>query len=379
MPDEGPRAARAERQARHRSSAAAWPGSSPRSSCAGQGHEPLVLEAQHRVGGRVYTLPRLRAGPVRRGRRDAHPARPRPDAGLLRAVRPADAAVRDGQSRTTLVFIGGQRMTVAEADAQPGPAAVRPGRRTSRAGPWTQLWNEATSRLPRRSTSRAARQAWTRCSQRVRPVLDPRVPESAASREGAHRVLRRHELPRGELNAAVVEQLREIVGQVVRGHAGDRRRHGPAARRVLRASSSRTSASAPRSRRSSRTPDVGHGALQDRGRAASASRGDYAICAIPFSVLRDDRVLSTPFSREKQKAIRQLNYNASTKILFQVAAPLLGEGGRHRRRHDRHRPADPAHLSTRRSPTRTTSAACCSRRTRGARTRCAGARWTRRR
>jgi monoamine oxidase len=45
--------------------------------------------------------------------------------------------------------------------------------------------------------------------------------------------------------------------------------------------------------------------------------GDYAICAIPFSVLRHVEVL-TPFSREKQKAIRQLNYSASTKILFQV-------------------------------------------------------------
>jgi monoamine oxidase len=46
-------------------------------------------------------------------------------------------------------------------------------------------------------------------------------------------------------------------------------------------------------------------------------RGDYAICAIPFSVLRQVEVL-TPFSREKQRAVRQLNYSASTKVLFQV-------------------------------------------------------------
>jgi monoamine oxidase len=45
--------------------------------------------------------------------------------------------------------------------------------------------------------------------------------------------------------------------------------------------------------------------------------GDYAVCAIPFSVLRSVEVL-TPFSRGKQKAIRQLNYAASTKVLFQV-------------------------------------------------------------
>ena len=46
-------------------------------------------------------------------------------------------------------------------------------------------------------------------------------------------------------------------------------------------------------------------------------RGDYAIVTLPFSVLRQVEVL-TPFSREKQRAIRQLNYSASTKILFQV-------------------------------------------------------------
>jgi monoamine oxidase len=44
---------------------------------------------------------------------------------------------------------------------------------------------------------------------------------------------------------------------------------------------------------------------------------DYAISAIPFSVLRDIEVTPT-FSRPKQRAIRELNYNASTKILFQV-------------------------------------------------------------
>ena len=46
--------------------------------------------------------------------------------------------------------------------------------------------------------------------------------------------------------------------------------------------------------------------------------GDYAICAIPFSVLREIEVTGRPFSRPKQKAIRELNYNASTKILLQV-------------------------------------------------------------
>ncbi len=39
---------------------------------------------------------------------------------------------------------------------------------------------------------------------------------------------------------------------------------------------------------------------------------------MPFPVLRTIEVL-TPFSHEKQRAIRQLNYHASTKVLFQVS------------------------------------------------------------
>jgi len=45
-------------------------------------------------------------------------------------------------------------------------------------------------------------------------------------------------------------------------------------------------------------------------------KGDYAIIAVPFPVLRHVEVLK-PFTRAKQRAIRQLHYDASAKILFQ--------------------------------------------------------------
>jgi monoamine oxidase len=44
--------------------------------------------------------------------------------------------------------------------------------------------------------------------------------------------------------------------------------------------------------------------------------GDYAILTTPFPVLRHVEVLK-PFSHAKQRAIRQLHYDASAKILFQ--------------------------------------------------------------
>jgi monoamine oxidase len=43
---------------------------------------------------------------------------------------------------------------------------------------------------------------------------------------------------------------------------------------------------------------------------------DYAIITVPFPVLRHVEVLK-PFSRAKNRAIRQLHYDASAKILFQ--------------------------------------------------------------
>ena len=47
-----------------------------------------------------------------------------------------------------------------------------------------------------------------------------------------------------------------------------------------------------------------------------AATADYVICTIPFPVLRHIEFLK-PISHEKQKAIRELNYDASAKILFQ--------------------------------------------------------------
>lgn len=44
--------------------------------------------------------------------------------------------------------------------------------------------------------------------------------------------------------------------------------------------------------------------------------GDYAIVTLPFPVLRHIET-AQPFSRDKQRAIRQLYYDASAKILFQ--------------------------------------------------------------
>lgn len=46
-------------------------------------------------------------------------------------------------------------------------------------------------------------------------------------------------------------------------------------------------------------------------------RGAFAIITVPFPVLRHVEVMGHPFSYEKQRAIRQLHYDAAAKILMQ--------------------------------------------------------------
>ncbi len=52
------------------------------------------------------------------------------------------------------------------------------------------------------------------------------------------------------------------------------------------------------------------------GAGRASVRGDYALLTVPFPVLRHVEALK-PFSPPKQRAIRQLHYDASAKIFFQ--------------------------------------------------------------
>ena len=117
------------------------------------------------------------------------------------------------------------------------------------------------------------------------------------------------------MNAAVVEQLREIVGrsfedmqEIVGGMDLLPQAFYGRSRAVVRFGAEVTRSS----RTTTRSPST---TRRDR---AGRVTGDYAICAIPFSVLREIEIPGRGFSRGKQKAIRELNYNASTKILLQV-------------------------------------------------------------
>jgi len=278
-----------------------------------QGHEPLVLEAQHRVGGRVRTI------------RDFAPGL-YAEAGAMRIPRVHDLTLAYCDlfglelrpfvmgSPKTLVFIDGKRMTVAEADANPEKLPFDLADH-ERGKTWTDLWNEATSEF-REQYEKGGQESLDELLRQYDQYSTREFLVMRGFSEGALELYGVMSFRESNMNAAVVEQLREIVGrsfedmqEIVGGmdllpkafkeNLKPYVRFGAAVTAIEQSPESVT--------------------VHYRGPAGRSSvTGDYAICAIPFSVLRDIEILGTPFSRPKQKAIRELNYNASGKILFQV-------------------------------------------------------------
>ena len=277
-----------------------------------QGHDPLVLEAQNRVGGRVYTL------------RDFAPGL-YAEAGAMRIPRVHDLTlayvakfslplrpfVMDNPRG--LVYVGGQRMTAEQARVEPDSLGFELADH-ERGHHVTDLWEAATQDL-RELVANEGPAAWEYIYREYDQYSLREFLVMKGFSEGAIEAYGVMNFVEADMNNAVVEELREDLGrnwQDMQEIAGGM----------------------------DRLPDAFYAELQDRIRFGAevhaidqdptsvtvhfkteagryAVTGDYAVCAIPFSVLRHVEVL-TPFSREKQRAIRQLNYSASTKILFQV-------------------------------------------------------------
>src|SRR3954469_17917483 len=110
-----------------------------------QGHEPLVLEAQHRVGGRVYAL------------RDWAPGL-YIEAGAMRIPRVHDLTLEYCNlfglqlrpfvmgNANALVYVGGELMTMAEADQQPERLPFELEEH-ERGRTYSDMWNEATQEV----------------------------------------------------------------------------------------------------------------------------------------------------------------------------------------------------------------------------------------
>ncbi|MBA2253719.1 MAG: flavin monoamine oxidase family protein, partial [Chloroflexi bacterium] len=277
-----------------------------------QGHDPLILEAQHRVGGRVHTL------------RDFAPGL-YAEAGAMRIPRVHDLTLAYCElfglelrpfvmgNPKTLVHIDGQRMTNDEADREPQRLPFQLAEH-ERGRTWTQLWNDATKQFQERYEAEGL-DALERILHDYDHFSTREFLRDRGFSEGALELYAVMSFRESNMNAAVVEQLREIVGRSfedMQEIAGGMDRLPDAFYQQLR-DNIRFGAIVERIEQDEHSVTIHYQTLTDR----FSVRGDYAVCAIPFSVLRDIET-APAFSRPKQRAIRELNYNASSKILFQT-------------------------------------------------------------
>ncbi len=277
-----------------------------------QGHAVTVLEAQNRVGGRIYTLRSFAPGLYA-------------EAGGMRIPRAHDLPLRYCElfdlplrpfvmgNPKALVHIGGVRMTKEEADRDPGrlPFSVDPAERGRTAD---DLW-EATIGDLRLMVEHDGAAAWELIVRDFDQYSLYEFLRVKGWSRGAIEYFTVMNFLEADQHNSLVEILREDLGgayvdmqEIVGGMDG-----------------------LPNAFYAHLQPEIRFGAnvfaldqdpdgvtvhyKTESGRFVA--RGDYVIVTVPFSVLRTIEILK-PFSAGKQRAIRQLNYHASTKILFQV-------------------------------------------------------------
>jgi monoamine oxidase len=276
------------------------------------GHEPVVLEANQRVGGRVHTLRGFAPGLYG-------------EAGAMRIPRVHDLTLgycdRFGLklrpfvmgNPKALVYVAGQRMTAEEADADPGRLTFDlEGPEVGRS--FGAMWDDAVADL--RALLEADEDAgWEQILREYDQFSLREFLESRGWSEGAIEMYGVMNFVESDLDNSVIEEFRESLGknfedmqEIVGGmDLLPAAFYAPIRERV------RFGAEVLGIGQDADGVTVSYRTLAGR----FTERGDYAIVTLPFSVLRHVEV--TPrFSREKQRAVRQLNYSESTKILFQV-------------------------------------------------------------
>ena len=277
-----------------------------------QGHHVTVLEARNRVGGRIHTMRGFAPGLYA-------------EAGGMRIPRAHDLTLEycglfDLPLRpfvmgnpNGLVYLNGERMTMAEADAQPSrlPFTLADHERGRTAD---QLWESAIGDL-RAMVEHEGQAAWSEIVSKYDQFSLYEFLREKGWSEGAIEYYTVMNFLEADMHNAVVEILREDIGkayvdmQEIAGGMdllpnaffGELHREVHLGAEVFAIDQEPGSVV------------VHYKTEAGRYRAV----GDYAICTVPFSVLRTIETLQ-PFSHEKRRAIRQLNYHASTKIVFQV-------------------------------------------------------------
>jgi monoamine oxidase len=276
------------------------------------GHHPVVLEARGRVGGRIYT--------VREPFADGLYA----EVGAMRIPKShaltlaycerfrLPLAPFTATNPNAFVYLGGRRFRAgkiwAEAGALPFDLATH-----ERGRAVETLWAEALADLTG-ALEREGEAAWAAIVERYDDYSTREFLESRGWSEGAIELFGLLAFQEALMNSSFLECFREefthcyadlchIEGgmdRLPRAFVPDLRAHLRFGARLVAIDQS----------------DSAVTVHYQTAAGRSTETADYAILTVPFAVLRHVEALK-PFSRAKQRAIRQLHYDASAKILFQ--------------------------------------------------------------
>lgn len=285
------------------------------------GHDPLVLEAQQRVGGRVLTLRSFAPGLYAEAGAMRIPAVHTATLGYCEAF---GLALRPFvmQCDKAPVWIAGRRLTYGdiERDVTCVPFDFSPG---EKGRGYTELWTEATKDILELFTLDPELARTTLAAKYDTVSIGSFLRERGFS-EGAIELYGLMSYREANMGASVVEQLREILGRAFddMSEVAGGTDLLPAAfydrvRDHVRLGASVTAVE--------QRPD----GVTVRYRTAEGDEtvdGDYVVCTVPLGVLTHID-FQPGLSPAKYRAIRELNYNPSTKILLQVKRRFWEDDG----------------------------------------------------
>lgn len=276
------------------------------------GHSPVVLEAQQRLGGRIYTLRQ----PFTEGLYAEVGAMriPRAHALTLAYIEKFNLKTHDFtmDNPRAYFYIGGRKVCIGDVDTDSSLLGFEVGDH-EKGLTASRLWMKCIQPLID-SLQTGGEAAWEEIVLKYDQYSTREFLELNGWSEGAIEMFGLIANQEAVMNSSFLELFREDAGSYytnmleIEGGT-DRLPYAflPELKENIRFGAQMTA--------SDQSPDD---VTVHYRTAAGAFKetGDYAILTVPFPVLRHVEALK-PFSRGKQRAIRQLHYDASAKILFQ--------------------------------------------------------------